>query len=535
MKKNVLASAVAGAVAATSLHAVADADSAMYLNDRLTGEALVLPFYSAQNGNNTYFNLVNTTAQYKAVKIRIVEAWNSQEVLDFNLYMSPKDHFSFNIKADGEGAQLVTVDNSCTVPEIPKVDAEDVTPPIKRAVSFRNTKYSGDKGGTGATAYDYTGEFREQIGYIEVIEMGQIDPTATATVDPLGKVKVAAAIKHKADGIPLACNIVVAGWSSPASVDGKWLAEWNDATIKRGKSEMLATWAGGGLYAYGTILNIAEGTAVGEDAVAIEQFWTPGTNGWTGHQKPGSTFPDFNDDDINKDVLVSVPGSGSPELLEFASDEDDFVPVSALFMASNVMNDYVVDPTIAADTDWVLTFPTKRFHVNTTPVVDPFTIPWTKATASACEPSTLNVFDREEAYTAPPSSGPDFSPAPPTQDDKSDLLLCYESTVLQFGDDSTLNVTGVATGVGSLLGDYTEGWADLDISEAGVTDTYKIGTATAVFGRKIDPATGVTLEGLPVTGFAAISYVNSDTDENVAGVLANNSSSTEHKTSVMAS
>ena len=538
MKKNVLASAVAGAVAATSLHAVADADSAMYINDRLTGEALVLPFYSAQNGNNTYFSVVNTTNEYKAVKVRMVEAWNSREVLDFNVYMSPKDHFAFNITADGEGAKLVTVDNTCTVPEIPKVDPDDVTLPIKREVSFRNALYSKDKGGSAAAgdAYDNTGEFREQVGYIEVIEMGQIkDDILVGKVDKVAPIiPVYKAIKHGADGVPADCSVPVQGWSSPASVPGTWLNEYLSVAdgglgIGRGSSEFESNWNGGGLYAYGTILNIAEGTAIGEDAVAIEQLLAA-PNGYATHYEPGSVKPNFSDENINKEVLVSTPGTGAPKLLGFGGSAPDYLPVSAAFMASDVMNDYVVDPAIAADTDWVLTFPTKYFHVATSAAVDPFTVPWNGKTA--CEPSQLRPYDREEAYIPPRDGGPDFSPAPITQEEYEDLLLCYEVTVLQFGDDSSLNVSGVATGVGALLGDYTEGWAELDISEAGVTDTYT-GYAPSAWGRKIAPASGPTLEGLPVTGFAAISYVNSSANE--AGALANYSAATEHKTKVIAS
>ena len=115
MKKNLLSAAVA----ATSVVVASSAVGQAYINDRLTGEALVYPIYSAQNGNDTYIHVVNTTGDYKAVKVRMIEGENSQEVLDFNLYMSPKDHFAFAITADGEGAKLKTTDNSCTVPIIP--------------------------------------------------------------------------------------------------------------------------------------------------------------------------------------------------------------------------------------------------------------------------------------------------------------------------------------------------------------------------------------------------------------------------------
>ena len=63
--------------------------SAMYINDHGIGETLVFPRYSVENGNNTLINVANTAGDHKAVKVRILEAVGSQEVLDFNLYLSP--------------------------------------------------------------------------------------------------------------------------------------------------------------------------------------------------------------------------------------------------------------------------------------------------------------------------------------------------------------------------------------------------------------------------------------------------------------
>ena len=143
MKKKVLPLAV-GAAAAVTMSA---AQAAMYVNDKGMGEALIFPFYSAENGNNTLINIVNTvdsapagattddTGAWKAVKVRIIEGQNSQEVLDFNLYLSPKDHFSFAISATADGGGMIkTADNSCTVPAIPA-----------EGQPFVNFEYLGDK------------------------------------------------------------------------------------------------------------------------------------------------------------------------------------------------------------------------------------------------------------------------------------------------------------------------------------------------------------------------------------------------------
>ena len=97
-------------------------------------------------------------------------------------------------------------------------------------------------------------------------------------------------------------------------------------------------------------------------------------------------------------------------------------------MASEIYNDYVTDPLIAAKTDWLLNFPTKAFHVNGTEPVEPFSELWTGRTA--CEPSGLTTKDREEsvATTLPDEEDPDFSPAPPTPPGQgpqnSDAPLC---------------------------------------------------------------------------------------------------------------
>lgn len=560
MKKNLLSAAVAASSVVMAGAAVGGVDDAAYINDRLTGEALVYPLYSAQNGNDTYIHIVNTTGVAKAVKVRMIEGENSQEVLDFNLYMSAEDHFSFAITADGEGAKLITTDNSCTVPMIPEVGttADGKT---KREVSFRNSLYSKDSEKDDPDtdkdeSFDNTGEDREQIGYVEVIEMGQLDADAAAVID-VGRAaaaersayNVATAVTHGADGVPADCSLPVFAWSTTQGAKGKWLAEATDATGKQGESEMEATWNGGGLYGFATVINVSEGTSFGEDAVAIEQLVTPGVAGYQLHYRPGSTDPDFNDDAINLEVLVGDPATGSPQYMIFDTTLNArFESVSMLFMADEVMNDYIIDPAINAQTDWVLTFPTKTFHINSAApgdtaddedkgVYNPFEVPWNKQTA--CEPSTMTVWDREEANVAPPEGAPDFSPEPAGAPPSDDLLLCYEVTVLQFGDESVTNNDSTVTGIGDLLGSYVDGWARLDLGPNDkYDDTYPsafnatTGKASDYydFERTLCDATGTDCaEGLPVTGFAAVEYTNGTL---ASGAMANYAFSTEHKTSV---
>ena len=85
-KQKALASAV---VASTML--VAGAANAVYVNPDGLGNALVYPYYTTRGGNVTLVSVVNTANVAKVVKVRFLEGKNSQEVLDFNLFLSPKD------------------------------------------------------------------------------------------------------------------------------------------------------------------------------------------------------------------------------------------------------------------------------------------------------------------------------------------------------------------------------------------------------------------------------------------------------------
>ena len=107
MKKS-LSKAVALAAtlgAAASAHAV-------NVNQHGLGQVLLYPIYTAEEGNVTAVHVTNTTNQVKAVKVRFVEGMNSQEVLDFNLYLSPNDVWTGGVVQTEDGAKLVNSDNS---------------------------------------------------------------------------------------------------------------------------------------------------------------------------------------------------------------------------------------------------------------------------------------------------------------------------------------------------------------------------------------------------------------------------------------
>ena len=138
MKKNVLALSIAAMIGGLGFAGVASAaiipgsGGAAYDGLAMTpanagglefseggvGHQLLVPYYTVQDGNMTVIHLVNTdTNNGKAVKVRFRGASNSDDVLDFQVFLSPQDVWTAAVTAGSDGtAQIVTADNTGTVP-----------------------------------------------------------------------------------------------------------------------------------------------------------------------------------------------------------------------------------------------------------------------------------------------------------------------------------------------------------------------------------------------------------------------------------
>jgi hypothetical protein len=439
----VAAALVGGVGAAQAIHVNADG----------LGQVLLYPFYSVEGGNDTYIQIVNTTNQTKAVKVRFLEAMNSAEVLDFNLYLSPEDHWSAWIgpNPNGAGALMRTEDNSCTVPTIPAA-----------GVAFRNTEYQTD-------AAAFRGVERTREGYVEIIEMGVVGGA-------LGNAAI-----HDANGVPANCGLLTQAWLP----GGVWAAN---------PQEQVSA-PSGGLYGYGVLINVGEGTNASYDAIAVDNF-----SNIILHTNPGSTLPSLNSGNREADI---IEGSTVYESVLFDRSID---AVSAVLMRNSLMNDYVTEPLIAAETDWVITFPTKRFYVNgALAPIRPFTTAWSPANAEACERINFRYWDREEQEEG---EDLDFSPLPPT-DPQS---LCYEANVVTFnGSDVLFSSNRVKRNLNLV---FDNGWMRMGLD----------GPNRYLLGEGLQEE-AIEFRGLPVVGFAIQKYVNG----NLGGLLSNYAGLINHK------
>lgn len=542
MKKNVLALSIAamigglGFAGAASAAVIAGSATAAYDGSLMTpsdatglqfseggvGHQLLVPYYTVQDGNMTVIHLVNTdTSNGKAVKVRFRGASNSDDVLDFQVFLSPQDVWTAAVTAGSDGtAQIVTADNTCTVPRL--------NPGV--AQPFVTTRLNPNS--------DKAEQTRE--GYVEIFNIADIPNTksnvfavaanpaagATATANS----QLYTLTKHKNGVAP--CSAGGADWTALEQI------AITDFTGKEADAAKVGfNTPTGGLYGDWYIINVPKTTTFSGGATALRA--TGGTTVTRGNfvhfpQDDGvvAGIDNFTADPLFRTTSVDAANAafgatpaldaGNYDLPDFSTpyltaasyasttllDADNPLEQAALLTnalaVKSVSNQYATDESISAKTDWVFSLPTRRYSVaanyailsdstNTKgyahdsyrlfSVLTPFlptgvTNPWfypkvgTTASNTAVD-SNGNIcvtvadqtfYDREES-TQVVTNGSVFSPAKPGAGAK--FSLCGEVSVLAF-KDAGVSVLGASsniarqTAASSVI--YTNGWGVLNTS-----------------------------------------------------------------------
>jgi len=495
-KKKSLYLAVAGVSALGAASA-----SAVTLNADGLGSVLLYPYYTVRettpgNAYNSLLSVVNSTTSAKAVKVRFLEGKNSREVLDFNLYLSAKDVWVAAIIPTADGAAIVTPDNSCTDGVVSQ-DEANPTP-------FVNYAYTGDFDDPANDDLDRTRE-----GYVEIIEMG--------TMYGYG-----AYLATHSNGVPNNCDFLRTVWgtTNPLVAAGYWTVSLS-----------------GGLFGTMSLINVGTGMDFGYDATALAAFRAGSQGVWHPHDgifaNPGSIKPNLNSGDpVSLVVQNDLPyGNAAAFVTQWTNPLNSPVDaVSAVLMHDNIYNEFVLDKATASGTDWVVTMPTKTYYysqkASTTELkVDKLFQRNFKSTG-ACDDITFIKYDREEKYVKSSSS---FSPPPPTKTDS----ICWEANVISFNASNVLaskNVLNAST-------TFENGWATMSFYPLSGTATaipalslvHRLGGADTTRINLLSGSTyyssAATYYGLPVVGFAAVTFSNG----NVGGSLSNYGGNFNHK------
>ena len=509
--------------------------TALTLAEGGVGNALIVPYFTTQNGNMSVFHVTNTdTDNGKVVKVRFRSAANSDDILDFQLYLSPGDVWTAAVLADADGlSQLVTSDNTCTVPHIAK-----------------NTFIPFRKGNLPAFAADQNKLTRE--GYVEIFNIADI--TNVKTWDSNG-----AAVAGGTQFSPLYKATKHVNGVAPCSVAGSEARTFLDDLAVATLDEAAAAKAGmqtptGQLMGDWYIQNIAQSTTFAGVTTTITADARANFTHFPQVAQPSAAIAN----DVTADALFrtlnvrnavgaavttaaktlldeDVPDLSTPMLAGGTALGQAHQLLGALAVTS-VTNQYALNAPVQGKTDWVFSMPARRYNVvanygavsgtsastgptSSNPNYRLFTDlnadnsqvgDWFYAAVNATPPAyatgggafkaggnttvdaaTGNIcvyaddqkfWDREETIG---TTGPTFSPGASAK-----ATFCGEVSVLAFNDTGK-SVLGAEVARSNTSLGYASGWGRLDTTNAGM--------------------------GLPLTGASFIKLTNPQAAANTVG------------------
>ena len=501
------------------------------------GHVLIVPYYTAQDGNNTIVHLVNTdNTNGKVAKIRFRAAANSDDVLDFQILLSPGDVWTGFVGQGSDGiATLTTYDNTCSIPALTSGQAvsfmtDRLNPKLSPAQLAENTRegYIEIFNSADIPGGDFYGPLNNQKSalYTATKHVGGKAPCDTGVIQR-------ALFNENFVGMGAAATkrAVDMGLDSPT---GGLTADWyilnvpNTTTYSGGATALVGK-APVGVPAIGNFLAFPQNAAIKFDRDGLTapkpEFFTadptlvsPGVAFRTKDDVGGGTLTPsgFADKPVIEAIALDFPDLSTPYSYIFGAPLSALAPLNQAasltqaLAVSSITNQYATDRSINAQTDWVLSMPTRRYSValdySATPnpirVYSSVAGPQLKAgknieffhdrntevvNGQICvNTATSAFFDREEGAKV---GNPVFSPSKATS-----ARLCGETNVMSFGQGGTQSRV------------------------LGATVAREDVAASAIFengwGRVTTPNGGV---GLPILGFGVQKLSNPQVAAGVSG------------------
>lgn len=436
---------------------------AVTLSPHGLGQVLVYPYYTVMKGQDTLISVGNASNVGKVAKVMLLEGRNGRPALTFNLFLSAHDVWTGRISgSDGAAPRIHSADTGCTFPRLPAA-----------GVPLRDHGYaSEDPAAIYPADGGPAGIERTREGMLVVLAMGDIVPGT----------ELEQTISHQGSGQP--------GGSAPAC---------EPAIIGANSFQSIAT-PGDHLYGSGSIVNVGEGTFFSYNADALSDF----TDTPIDRANPQVRHPSFdlaNSAESTQGGAIAnlVDGNGHTFALDYAAGAS---AVSAVYMAEAISNEYLVAADIGANTDWIVTLPTRSHHVDRM-YVDAAVPPFVELANAGLS----NVVVAGRVY------GQDADTVTDTT-----MKLPYQVNALSLRDNSMSTLPSAV--LGSRMATTVEpfgaaGWMQLGFTEEG----HVLGGASG----------GAVLKGLPSTGFMVYNIVNSGAS---AGTLANYSGTFAHRAHV---
>jgi hypothetical protein len=381
------------------------------------GEVLIFPYYTVRNDFNATYSIVNTTAQAKALKVRFHSGDQGSLVLGFNVYLAPYDVWTGALTPTTS-----TIPDHIGEPSVMHLSNDQSCAPFLIKAGQEFLPFALPPGDSLESATE---------GYLEVIEMGQVTGNS------------AAALVTGGDGTPSSCSTISGAWES----NGYWQL---DPSVDISDPA-------GGLIGSINLINVAEGLSVAHDALALDSFWQSAGL----HTEPANIFPNL-ENAAPQSIINTDQGLVTLDWLT------GYQAVSAALMSHSVTNQFDLLEQLAARTEWVLSFPTKRHHTESE---FSLTQPFSGFGGQICEQASVEVFD-QRTRTLPLSA----------------ISMCSTVAVIEFikGDETANQTTAI---LGSMQNDAVPTFTDSTSSSGWARLTANGGT------QALTNATGKVLLG----------------------------------------
>jgi len=457
MKKKLLAVGVAATLGALS----GVSNAAITVAQNGVGHINILPYYSVQSGNTTLISIANTDeVNGKAVKVRFRGAQFSDDVFDFQVFLSPADVWTAAVTLDGTVARLATSDKSCTLPV-------SVNQPFVTARLLDANKAQGTR-----------------EGYVEIINMGDIAPASALFT----------ATKHVNGVAPCTTSVLIGNAATPNDLTG------------------LLTAPTSGLTSFATIINVASskaftipGTALVQ-STAVPVRYSRQANLTIGTASFGSVPPAFAPAQTADSVFDTA--TGDVTMYEFdlpdlstpygaATAAAQLAELQTALAKASVVTEYATDDSILASTDVVLSQPTRRYYYT-----------WTDTPAAGTDPlrTLATVAGATGPYTGLAAATNSITVAAPTVYDREERTVVDQSSIVISPNpqgSATWTLIGEVSVVSINNGSAPSGALKANITAQDYTFAYNDGLVRLSTTNQANGAP------LPVIGFTAVNVFNS--------------------------
>ncbi|XVJ68936.1 MAG: surface layer protein NpdA [Rhizobacter sp.] len=444
------------------------------------GHALIVPYYTVQNGQITVLHLVNADENNgKAVKLRFRGAGNGDNLLSMYVLLAPRDVWTGVLTVANDGrAQLSSADSSCTFPRLPSAGGEP----------FGTTRLN-------ATWSQQVQANATREGYIEALVAADVPASSVYGAGRDMPSALYSQVKQTASTKP-ACSTMVlndifledqeteasaaeVGFAAPTGgLSGSWyVLDARSSTNYSGAATAFRAIDAQGKSARGNFVVFPQNALIVSQPERYTADPLLASAGLVGRSKDA----DGNLSGLTTSPSVVARNHDLPDLstpyylpASLVNARTTAGDLTRMLAAPEVRNQYATDVSISAQTDWLMSMPMRRYSVGydySHPSIAARVFSVVPAAASnsqffdssntTVDASGLQVCQLYNSNQHFGFSRDGLSPEEPLTAVVTDVPVCGVAHVMSFGAQSALSASVAQRTVKAA---YVNGWANFRYS-----------------------------------------------------------------------